>query len=468
MYCFYILFVVFKFKVRFLFAAWPPIAAALFVFSGCATSPIQNRRLTEFDGNRGYRLSNVDPADGNSDSLLVMVSLSGGGTRAASLAYGVFETLRDTSIVWDGAERSLLDEVDVISSVSGGSLVSAYYGLFGDRLFEDFPRKVLYKDIQGNILRRLFSPVTNAKIASPFFTRTDVLADRFHHTIFERKTYADLVDLGGPPFVIVNATDLNFGNRFEFTQDQFDVLYSDLSSFPVAYAVAASSAYPGIFPPIAIRNFDAGNDYEKPEWMRGAGEDNRPPAGPARYALSYCTTGNTNIYVSDGGVADNLGLLPIIRILDQDRPGVTQVPDPLLAKAETILVVTVNAAMKAPREWDMTQSAIGLVHTLLAAGGNLIGNFTQIEIDLLNLLVEREQLRRIHNVEGKDRHILPEIHFVEVSFDQLFDPEERQALNGLPTSFKLPRESVDRLRAAAKTILSENDDFRGFLEGLEE
>jgi NTE family protein len=66
-----------------------------------------------------------------------MLTFSGGGTRAAALAYGVLETLRDTPIKIDGKTARMLDEVDLISSVSGGSFTSAYYGLHGDGIFEE-------------------------------------------------------------------------------------------------------------------------------------------------------------------------------------------------------------------------------------------------------------------------------------------------------------------------------------------
>ena len=76
-------------------------------------------------------------ANTRSDSLLIGLAFSGGGTRAAAFSYGVLEAMADSTIQWDGRERRLSDEIDVISSVSGGSFTAAYYGLFGDRIFED-------------------------------------------------------------------------------------------------------------------------------------------------------------------------------------------------------------------------------------------------------------------------------------------------------------------------------------------
>jgi len=48
----------------------------------------------------------------NSWSLLMHLSLSGGGTRAAAMPYGVLEALAATPISWEKAERTLFDEID--------------------------------------------------------------------------------------------------------------------------------------------------------------------------------------------------------------------------------------------------------------------------------------------------------------------------------------------------------------------
>ena len=95
---------------------------------GCAHYP-DNPRLDEYNEAEGYRFDNL-AAPEDADRVFIILTFSGGGTRAAALSYGVLETLRDTWFTWGGTERSLLDEVDVISSVSGGSFTAAYYALF--------------------------------------------------------------------------------------------------------------------------------------------------------------------------------------------------------------------------------------------------------------------------------------------------------------------------------------------------
>jgi len=118
---------------------------------GCAHYPI-NEPLKQVDPQSGYR-PRLTGAPGNSENLILYLTFSGGGTRAAALSYGVLEELRKTEVVIDGKKRRLLDEIDGISSVSGGSFTAGYYGLFGDRIFEDFETKFLKKNIRVALLQ---------------------------------------------------------------------------------------------------------------------------------------------------------------------------------------------------------------------------------------------------------------------------------------------------------------------------
>jgi predicted acylesterase/phospholipase RssA len=191
----------------------------------------------------------------NTDSLFVCLAFSGGGTRAAALSYGVLEKLRSTRVTWEGVEKSLLEEVDCISSISGGSFTAAYYGLFGDRIFRDFRGAFLEADTQGALTRRLANPANLARLASPRFGRIDLAAEYYDRHLFEGHTFASLAEPARRPFVMINATNLANGERFEFTQDQFDFLMSDLGTYPVARAVAASSAFPFLLSPVTLKNY---------------------------------------------------------------------------------------------------------------------------------------------------------------------------------------------------------------------
>ena len=113
---------------------------ALLMISACASYP-RTKSLQRYDLTAGYRFEQLPPglrvtdgANRNSDHLFVVLAFSGGGTRAAALSYGVVRQLRDVRFHVDDAgapvecapadspkckamERTLLDEVDVISSV---------------------------------------------------------------------------------------------------------------------------------------------------------------------------------------------------------------------------------------------------------------------------------------------------------------------------------------------------------------
>src|SRR5262249_9320511 len=87
----------------------------------------------------------------HTDSVIGCAPLSGGGTRAAALAFGVLEELRDTTVVWDGKEKRLLDEVDAISAVSGGAIVGASWALFRDRAFDHLHESFLDRDVESEL-----------------------------------------------------------------------------------------------------------------------------------------------------------------------------------------------------------------------------------------------------------------------------------------------------------------------------
>ena len=118
------------------------LTGLLLVLAGCATnSRITNTAISEPLPTNQQQIT-VGKNDSRSDNAFFYVSLSGGGTRAAALSYGILQELRDTTYSQNGKEQRLLDEIDYISSVSGGSFTAAYYSLYGDRIFEDYEKSL--------------------------------------------------------------------------------------------------------------------------------------------------------------------------------------------------------------------------------------------------------------------------------------------------------------------------------------
>lgn len=105
------------------------------LLGGCTSRPI-NEPIAQVDPNAGYRPHLLIPKRTNNKlSTLFVLSFSGGGTRAAALSYGVLEELRRTGVVVDGKRRRMIDEVDLMTGVSGGSFTALAYALYGERLF---------------------------------------------------------------------------------------------------------------------------------------------------------------------------------------------------------------------------------------------------------------------------------------------------------------------------------------------
>jgi NTE family protein len=101
-------------------------ATLLFLtLSGCASWAPANAPLAQADPGYGYR-PNLSGQFRDSGRVLITLAFSGGGTRAAAFAYGVLEELRDTEVTIAGERKRLVDEVDTISGVSGGSFPAAY------------------------------------------------------------------------------------------------------------------------------------------------------------------------------------------------------------------------------------------------------------------------------------------------------------------------------------------------------
>jgi predicted acylesterase/phospholipase RssA len=427
-------------------------AIALAVF-GCAQAPL-NPPLKVFDPTAGYRLEGCRTA-ANSEELFVVVSLSGGGTRAAALAYAVMEQLRNTTIRIDGEERCLLEEVDVISAVSGGTFPAAYYALFGDEIFSQFEERFLNRDTERELLKRALAPHNVLRLASPAFGRSDLAAEYYDEVLFRGRTFGDLQRRDDAPFLIIGATDMSTGSLFRFTQDQFDLLYSDLSEVSVGRAAAASSAFPFLLTPMAFANYADRPGFREPAWIAQALAN--PDASPRRRkraleARSYLQAeGRLYTHLLDGGLADNLALQPLLDLLTGANSS-CDVPELVdLGKVKTIVTIVVNAQVRPDSEWDRDRATPGALSVLTASVGSPIANCTARSLEHLNEQAER--FRR----DGVAFHV------VEIDFSRIEDSTWREALNRLPTRFRLGEEEVASVREAGAWLLQRSDGFRDLL-----
>jgi NTE family protein len=464
---------------------WLPGLVVLTLVVGCAC-PAANPVLSRFDSEQGYRFSNLS-SPGNSDSLFVILTFSGGGTRAAALSYGVMEQLRDTQIRVNGETRRLLDEVDVISSVSGGSFTAAYYAAYGDGLFRTFKDRFLRRNFHAALITRMLAPWNWVRLASRTFSRIDLAAECYDRDVFDHKTFGDLVAMGRRPFIILNATDMTLGLPFQFTQDQFDLLYSDLSEVPIARGVAASSAFPVLFSPITLVNHEKGADFVEPEWVALGLEDRDLSSRRYQKALqahSYVAVSDRPyIHLLDGGVADNLGVRAALHSLSTTDSAWSVLRMMNLEKVDRVVVITVNARTDPDTTWDKHAAAPGPIDVAGAAISGLMNNYTFESAALLRERFEQfaqdaearkacEDLLRERgcadtSVPGGPLHEVA-FHAIEVSFDRIDDEAKRRYFQELPTTLTLPDETVDRLIQVGADILAGSEQFHELLAALAE
>jgi NTE family protein len=426
------------------------VVAAAALALGCAHWP-ENAPLARHDPHAGYRLENVKRAN-QSEDLLVFLAFSGGGTRAAALSYGVLEELARTEVTAGGARRRLLDEVDVISAVSGGTFTATYYALRGDGIFQEFEGRFLKRNIEHALAGRVLSPRNWFRLPSGTFNRSDVAAELYDETVFDHATYADLSRSGGP-FVVVNGADVTTGARFAFTQETFDVLCSDLSAYPVARAVATSSALPPLLMPITLRNRAGTCGWEPPAWATqgGAGAPLGRGGLRARELRSYANAADRPyVHLFDGGIAENLGLRTLVEALDAIAAAPPSLAPGIPGGPRTLVAIVVNAHKDPARDWDRSPEPPGK--------GDLLDQASSIPVDrysLEALEAARDQLARWERAApGRSAHL------VEVSFEGIPDPVERRSFYELPTSFALEPEQVDRLRQIAGRLLRGSPEFR--------
>lgn len=427
--------------------------------SGCGTFLAANQPLERWDPTRGYRPTVLAERRPVGDVILLL-AFSGGGTRAAALSYGVLQELRDTAV----PKGRLLDEVDTITSVSGGSFTSAYYALHGDRIFEDFETRMLRNDLQGGLIRSLLNPLNWFRLFGSFFDRSDLAVRLYDREVFEGSTFADLYQANGP-MVQINATDIAAGYHFTFFQPVFDLLCSDLETFSVARAVTASSAVPGAFSPIVLRNYAGTCGYQNPAWFDAALAD--PKGNPRRYRsasiLSEYLDAEQRPYVHllDGGIADNIGLrVPLDQVLLTG--GLVSRAEQLHAKPLHIVVLVVNAEVHQKAKYSLAASAPGLAAMLGSVSDTQIysRNFDTVEL-------MRESLQKwVRDLPPAPDGRPVESTLVTVEFDAHPDPAEREFLNSVPTALALPDETIDRLIAAGRLLLRDSDDYQAAVESI--
>jgi NTE family protein len=428
--------------------------------SACATyGMVENKPLSPGEGNPGYSLGEfATKLDRQSDELTLAVAFSGGGTRAAALSYGVMQELRDTRVRLNGREQSLLDSISAISSVSGGSFTSAYYGLYGDRIFVDFEERFLRRDVEGALLRGLLNPLRWFSSRG----RTESAVAYYQEALFGDATFADLMRKDAP-LILINTSDLSFGVRFSFVQEYFNLLCSDLTTFPLARAVTASSAVPVLFDPVTVENY-GGCGKGLPPWLAAAQKRVNDNANLNMIVEGDVSYGNkvAHKYVQfvDGGITDNLGLRALLDTVEVVGGAKEYLQRVGVATPRRIAIISVNASADPRHGIGASSEAPSIEQTLDAVTGIQLHRYNVATLQQTQQTLERWA----RELSTPERPVTQ--YFIRLSFEEVPEGPLRRFLNEIPTSFALSAEQVDKLIATGRELLRNNLEFQRLLASV--
>ncbi len=477
-----------------------PLLTAL--LTACTSTTLTLPPASVIDARQGYRPGNLHRTPGEEPALpgrYVVLTFSGGGTRATALAHGVLRELGATPGQTPGT--TLLDAVDMVSSTSGGSVAAANFALQGPENYGQLhgPGGFLSHDGMTDLAGQLLNPINAAAFALTPRSRIEVLPEMLRRQAgFGDATFADLLDPSRlrRPLLLLNAADMQTGLRFTFTQSLLDRLCLDLTTIRIADAVAASAAFPvALTPmPLPVRSPCEAQARERQGGlglMEGYDEEAR--IGEQRSALRVACDGTAGgggrdvlfardpsqlpralrqwhylnldvcgqplprsqrvqlVHLLDGGTADNLGLAAPLEVITGGIPARPLQLALRQGRVREIVLIMVNARSQGdvPRFWSAFTP--GIIEMLSASIG------TPIDERSSGLIAQAGSLEAVLG----PRYPGLKVRLIPVNFERIADPECRQSFQGIGTNWALPAHEIDALQEMASAMLRADTKFLG-------
>ena len=453
------------------------LLTVLVALAACASIRNEPVNVAVSDVRAAAILGREDPA--HTDDLLVGLSFSGGGTRAAAFSFGVLKAFDRTRIRQGQSTVSLLDHVDFVSGVSGGSVTAAYYGLKKRAALADFREKFLLRNAEESLDTK-FNLFSVSRAMAGGINDSTQFPRWLDDNLFHGATFAEFRATRRPR-IWINASDIYNHIPFVFGATAFRAICSDLDAYPISNAVAASAAVPVVFAPVVIKAFPTQCNYRLPEWIERARQNPEAPPmlkgfadGIARYhsgAMPY-------IKLLDGGLVDNFGLSGFtIARLSSDTPYGPLTPHQAVA-LRRVLFLVVDAGRAPVGNWVNTVEGPRGADLVMAAADTAIDAsvrasftaFQQTNAEWEKALVhwrcglpaaERRRLGASPNWNCRDlKFYIGRVHYGELG------PDRARELNAVPTRFQLPADQVDMLIAAGADAVRADATFKDFLASL--
>ena len=437
------------------------VALATGLLTGCATPTFDNApRNTPVTP--AFVAQAAMPRDivGNH---VIGLSLSGGGLRAAAFGLGVLQTLAGM----DGQTVDVFDDLSFISSVSGGSLVAAYVGLYGRDGLRHFRDRVLLQNLERDMRLDWLSPTNLLRLVAGGLNDRSNLAQRLDAEVFRGATFADLYRRNKPD-VWINATDLYHRIPFPFTPPVFLALCSDLSTLPVSEAVAASMAVPLVFAPVVLRTHPEACLTPLPplaaHLQDTAGVATDTVASVAQAIRDYRDPARVRyLKLSDGGLTDNQGLASILvaRALSGTLHGPLTAADAV--RLRRMLFLIVDAGRAPAGDWALQAQGPGGLDVGVAAADAAIDSATRLSATAFRDMARRWQQDLVRfrcSLDAADVLALvpagepwacDDVRIVvETLSPEALDPARAARMRAMPTRLALSAEQVGDAIAAGR------------------
>jgi NTE family protein len=397
------------------------------------------------------------------DSALVMVAISGGGTRAAAVGWQALETMRAIKYRFTRAdgkmvESNLADQIDLVAGISGGAFIATAWCLGNDEMAR-FRKRFVERDIQWALARDLLAGKGIIAAFSTPYARINVAAELYDREVFDGRTFAVLP---ARPVLRLHATNLALGQRFTFTRETFASLSSDLNAYPLGYACAASSAFPILLDPLTLRNYPPSLDLADDLTYVSDKQNAREDLNKALHVKTrdyYNDKSNQYIHLADGGLVDNQGLQSILDEFETNgliNKRINYMASPL----RRLIIVNINAGVAPPNNSGRSAAPPGLpsvVESTMVTSMDVLSARRWMDIKTRCQQLFSAKI----DVSGTARSYaeLQEPYRIEVSFRNIADAATQRKAMELPTSFKLTSEQLEFIDKIVPELLREDPEM---------
>ncbi len=464
---------------------WCVLVASL---AGCAAAHIENEPLKAGFVNAERRVIDLKTPD----QPLTLVAISGGGSRAAALGWAVLSDLAQFKYTTSSETHNLADDIDVVSSVSGGSVIAAQFALTGSAGLGEFETKFLVPDNTPSLIFEAVNPLNLIRWAVTGHSRTDAVEAMLDRELFGQKAFVAL-NQPGRPYLILNATDMAAGAVFSFTPSYFDDICSDLDEEHISAGVAASSAVPIVLSPVALKDFASPDcrDTAIPTWIadertaaaapyinlenvKRARDANDLRHGPGTLAdVRY-------LYLLDGGLTDNLAVHGLLEAISSPyAPAIVGGKEQDGTRPRSVLRAINNGGIKKLVVLVINARAdpdTGLENSAARPGIlKMIGAVTSVPIDSTTTSVDSQLEELLSELNaaggggaGNAAFAALRVYNIHIDFDQLRESDQkenelRKKAKAIPTLWSISRDNLDVIKQVAKTLLFGQPCFQRLL-----